>query len=83
MKGLNKMNNKDIKDLANWVLDNLYLKVEPLVFKDWGECEIVLPDMPVIFKNKKMQEKLEHQIVDILKECGEFKEYEKEYKLVY
>lgn len=75
--------NKDIKDLANWVIDNVDFRAEPLVFKNWGECEIVMPDLPIFFKNEELQDKLEHTIAKTLIDRGEFKDYEKDYKLIY
>ena len=77
------IDNKDIKDLANWVIDNIDFKTEANVFKEQGECEIVLPDIPVFFSNEELQYKLEYEIIKTLQEWGEFKEYEENYKIIY
>ena len=75
--------NKDIKDLANWVIDNINFRTEANVFTNWGECEIVIPDLPIFFKNEELQYKLQCEIIKILQGLGEFKEYEEAYKIIY
>lgn len=44
-----QVSNEDFRDLANWVLNNVDFKVETNIFKNAGECEIVLPDIPFFF----------------------------------
>lgn len=78
-----QVSNEDFRDLANWVLNNVDFKVETNIFKNAGECEIILPDIPLFFSDGALQFNLEREIVEILKNWGEFKELEKEYKIIY
>jgi hypothetical protein len=58
----------DIIDLAEWIVNNLNIKVEQKKLVDSSRIaiKVYVEDFPKIFNNSKMQEALEAEVVNII-----------------
>ena len=58
----------DIIDLAEWIVNNLNIKVEQKKLVDSSQIaiKVYMEDFPKIFNNSKMQEALEAEVVNII-----------------
>lgn len=58
----------DIIDLAEWIVNNLNIKVEQKKLIDSSQIaiKVYMEDFPKIFNNSKMQEALEAEVVNII-----------------
>lgn len=58
----------DIIDLAEWIVNNLNIKVEQKKLVDSSQIaiKVYIEDFPKIFNNSKMQEALEAEVVNII-----------------
>ena len=68
MKERNKMFRSDVIDLAEWIVNNLNIKVEQKKLVDSSQIaiKVYMEDFPKIFNNSKMQEALEAEVVNII-----------------
>lgn len=59
---------RDIIDLAEWIVNNLNIKVEQKKLVDSSQIaiKVYMEDFPKIFNNSKMQEALEAEVVNII-----------------
>ena len=58
----------DIIDLAEWIVNNLNIKVEQEKLVDSSQIaiKVYMEDFPKIFNNSKMQKALEAEVVNII-----------------
>ena len=58
----------DIIDLAEWIVNNLNIKVEQKKLVDSSQIaiKVYMEDFPKIFNNSKMQKALEAEVVNII-----------------
>lgn len=58
----------DIIDLAEWIVNNLNIKVEQKKLVDSSQIaiKVYIEDFPKIFNNSKMQKALEAEVVNII-----------------
>lgn len=58
----------DVIDLAEWIVNNLNIKVEQKKLVDSSQIaiKVYIEDFPKIFNNSKMQEALEAEVVNII-----------------
>lgn len=58
----------DVIDLAEWIVNNLNIKVEQKKLIDSSQIaiKVYMEDFPKIFNNSKMQEALEAEVVNII-----------------
>ena len=58
----------DVIDLAEWIVNNLNIKVEQKKLVDSSQIaiKVYMEDFPKIFNNSKMQEALEAEVVNII-----------------
>lgn len=58
----------DIIDLAEWIVNNLNIKVEQKKLVDSSRIaiKVYMEDFPKIFNNSKMQKALEAEVVNII-----------------
>lgn len=58
----------DIIDLAEWIVNNLNIKVEQKKLVDSSQIaiKVYVEDFPKIFNNSKMQKALEAEVVNII-----------------
>lgn len=58
----------DVIDLAEWIVNNLNIKVEQKKIVDSSQIaiKVYMEDFPKIFNNSKMQEALEAEVVNII-----------------
>lgn len=58
----------DVIDLAEWIVNNLNIKVEQKKLVDSSQIaiKVYMEDFPKIFSNPKMQEALEAEVVNII-----------------
>lgn len=58
----------DVIDLAEWIVNNLNIKVEQKKLVDSSQIaiKVYMEDFPKIFNNAKMQEALEAEVVNII-----------------
>lgn len=58
----------DVIDLAEWIVNNLNIKVEQKKLVDSSQIaiKVYMEDFPKIFSNPKMQEALETEVVNII-----------------
>lgn len=58
----------DIIDLAEWIVNNLNIKVEQKKLVDSSQIaiKVYMEDFPKIFNNSKMQKALEDEVVNII-----------------
>ena len=58
----------DIIDLAEWIVNNLNIKIEQkkLVDSSQETIKVYMEDFPKIFSNPKMQEALETEVANII-----------------
>lgn len=58
----------DIIDLAEWIVNNLNIKVEQKKLVDSSQIaiKVYMEDFPKIFSNPKMQKALEAEVVNII-----------------
>lgn len=68
IRRLIKMFRSDIIDLAEWIVNNLNIKVEQKKLVDSSRIaiKVYMEDFPKIFNNSKMQEALEAEVVNII-----------------
>ena len=68
MKERNKMFKSDMRDLAEWIVNNLNIRVEQKkqVSDSLIAIKVYMEDFPKIFSNPKMQEALEIEVVYII-----------------
>lgn len=62
------MSKSDIIDLAEWIVNNLNIKVEQKKLIDSSQIaiKVYMEDFPKIFNNSKMQKALEAEVVNII-----------------
>lgn len=58
----------DVIDLAEWIVNNLNIKVEQKKLIDSSQIaiKVYMEDFPKIFSNPKMQEALEAEVANII-----------------
>lgn len=58
----------DVIDLAEWIVNNLNIKVEQKKLVDSSQIaiKVYMEDFPKIFNNSKMQKALEAEVVNII-----------------
>lgn len=58
----------DVIDLAEWIVNNLNIKVEQKKLVDSSQIaiKVYVEDFPKIFNNSKMQKALEAEVVNII-----------------
>lgn len=58
----------DVIDLAEWIVNNLNIKVEQKKLVDSSQIaiKVYMEDFPKIFSNPKMQEALEIEVANII-----------------
>lgn len=58
----------DIIDLAEWIVNNLNIKVEQKKIVDSSQIaiKVYMEDFPKIFSNSKIQKALEAEVVNII-----------------
>lgn len=68
MKERDKMFRSDVIDLAEWIVNNLNIRVEQKKPVDNSQktVKVYMEDFPKIFSNPKMQEALEIEVANII-----------------